>query len=71
LLEGCLPDAHTNQVHFSMAATGLRRWHFLSYHPELDPLHILVEWDKRTDAMSDALRKFLIDLEAARKKIGV
>ncbi len=71
LLEDELPDAYTNQVHFSMAVTGLRKWHFLSYHPELDPLHVLVEWNKRTDSMRTAIERFLDELKTARAKLGV
>lgn len=70
LLEDALPEAYTNQVHFSMAVTGLREWHFLSYHPELDPLHKLVEWDKRTDMMLSAIIAFLSKLKDAKKQIA-
>ena len=71
LLEDALPKEYTNQVHFSMAVTGLRKWHFLSYHPELDPLHKLVEWDQRTDMMRTAIESFLGELKDARKQMGV
>jgi hypothetical protein len=71
LLGGALPDYYKPQVHMSMAITGIRRWWFMSYHPELQPLYALVKWDEYTDRVLAALNTFLVNYKAARTKLGV
>ncbi|MBK1884831.1 YqaJ viral recombinase family protein, partial [Luteolibacter pohnpeiensis] len=65
LLNGTLPDEYKQQVHGSMAVTGLDTWHFFSYCEEvsgkpLRPLHLEVKRDHYTERLSDALDRFLI-----------
>jgi len=68
LLDGELPDAHKPQVHGALAITGLPRWHFYSYHPNLAPLHLVIERDDFTDKVSEALDLFLIQYGEMREK---
>ena len=71
LLRGGLIEYYRPQVHWSMATTGLRRWALMSYHPELDPLIINVEWDEYTDSMAKAIDQFALNLYAAMEKMGI
>lgn len=66
---GKLPDTYKPQVHGSMAVTGLDRWHFFSYFPGMQPLHVVVERDAYTDKVSKALDQFLIDYRDYREKM--
>lgn len=70
LRDGILPPYYKPQVHFSMAVTGLKKWHFQSYYPGLDPLIVLVEWDEYTDKVSAALTEFIERLEAESERLG-
>lgn len=45
LQTGKAPSEHIAQVQGSMFVTGRKWWHFMSYHPDLDPLIIRVERD--------------------------
>jgi hypothetical protein len=67
---GTLPDEHRLQVHASMAASGLHRWDFFAYHPELVPLHIIVERDEFTDQVLAGLLKLSDDYSAAKAKLA-
>jgi hypothetical protein len=69
LLEDKLPGKYRLQVHFSMAVSGLDRWWFVSYFPELRPLIVCVERDHFTDQVLSALEDFNEMLERARKII--
>ena len=68
VMEGTLPDDYKQQVHGSMAVTGLDSWHFFSFYPGLRPFHIVVERDEYTKKVEDALDQFIIDYQAARAK---
>jgi hypothetical protein len=67
---GTLPDEHKLQVHASMAASGLDRWDFFAYHPELVPLHIIVERDEFTERVLTGLIKLSDDYSAAKAKLA-
>jgi hypothetical protein len=67
---GTLPDEHKLQVHASMAASGLHRWDFFAYHPELVPLHIIVERDEFTERVLAGLLKLSDDYSAAKAKLA-
>ena len=67
---GTLPDEHKLQVHASMAASGLSRWDFFAYHPELVPLHIIVERDEFTERVLAGLLKLSDDYSAAKAKLA-
>lgn len=51
---GVLPKEYRVQVHASMAITGLRTWHFLSYGLETAPLHLVCQWDDFTEKVAAA-----------------
>jgi hypothetical protein len=55
---GVLPEAYKQQVHGSLVVTGLPEWHFWSWHPRMEPLHVIVRPDGYTRAMAEALREF-------------
>jgi len=53
-----LPDDHKIQVHFSMAVTGIKEWHFISYYPGLEPFIIKTEYDEFTEKVKTAAIEF-------------
>lgn len=65
-----LPDEHKLQVHASLAASGLDRWDFFAWHPELVPLHIIVERDEFTEQVLTGLLKLSDDYSAAKAKLA-
>jgi len=65
VLDGVLPDRYRQQVHGSMAVTGLNEWHFWSYFPGLKPLHALVQRDDYTAKIEKALASFVEQYRAA------
>lgn len=67
---GTLPDEHKLQVHASLAASGLQRWDFFAWHPELKPLHIIVERDEFTEQVLTGLLKLSDDYSAAKAKLA-
>jgi hypothetical protein len=67
---GTLPEEHKLQVHASMAASGLQRWDFFAYHPELVPLHVIVERDEFTEQVLAGLLKLSDDYSAANAKLA-
>jgi len=73
VMEGVLPDSYKLQIHWSMAVTGLRIWHFMSYFPELEPLLLTVQWDDFTDkvraAQDDFVRAYAAEITAVRSKL--
>lgn len=66
-----LPAAYKQQVHGSMAITGLRVWDFVSYCPGYEPLLVSVEWDEYTDKVAAALDAFIARLDAAKAALGI
>ncbi len=71
LLGNELPAYYKPQVHWSMAVSGIRKWVFTSYHPELEPLYIDVEWDDYTESVRLAIVKFTEELATAAKRFGL
>jgi len=67
VLDGGLPDDYRQQVHGSMAVTGLTEWHFWSHFPGMKPHHVLVQWDDYTDKLAASLDAFVTDYKAARE----
>lgn len=58
LVKGVLPAEHRQQVHGSMAMTGLRTWYFVSYCRGCRMLICKIEWDKYTDLFKQAIDEF-------------
>lgn len=69
IANGTLPDEYKQQVHGSMAVTGLDSWDFFSYFPGLQPFLITVRRDDYTDKLSAALDTFLIEYAKLRAAI--
>ena len=69
IMAGGLPDEHKQQVHGSMAVTGLNSWNFFSYFPGLQPFHLVVHRDAYTAKLSASLDQFLIDYAATRSAV--
>lgn len=63
-----LPPAYKQQVHFSMAVSGIRTWLFCSYHPEIEPFTKVIHWDEYTDKMAEALALFIEQLADAKEQ---
>jgi hypothetical protein len=57
--KGTLPPEHKLQVHMSMVVTGLNRWHFLSYHPDMKPFYVIAERDSFTQKLEESTKEFL------------
>jgi hypothetical protein len=67
---GTLPGEHKLQVHASLAASGLQRWDFFAWHPELVPLHVIVERDECTERVLAGLLKLSDDYGQAKAKLA-
>ena len=67
MLGESLPDEHKQQVHFSLAVTGLSAWHFLSYCPGYKPFRVRVEADAYTAKVKAALEDFTARLAEAKQ----
>ena len=71
LLNPGLPNTYKQQVHFSLAVSGLDLWYWMSYHPELDPVIIQVERDEYTEKVEKAIDQFLLLQFAAMEQLGI
>lgn len=70
LIKGTIPGTYIPQVQGSMLVTGLSRWDFLSYHPELSQLLITVDADYEYQAkLKVYLDDFVKEMKAAIKQI--
>jgi putative phage-type endonuclease len=69
LMEGKMPDEYKIQVHWSLAASGLSAWWFMSYFPGLNPFIIKVEADEFTEKVKEAQDQFLIEYAVEREKV--
>ena len=69
VMDGVLPDAYRQQVHGSMYVTGLDEWHFFSYFPTLNPLHVIVKRDDYTEKIGQAMDDFRILYSEIRAKL--
>lgn len=64
LKKGVMPTEHIHQVQGNMYVTGMERWHYFSYYPEMEPLHIIVERDEIWIAkLGKILDEFVIELD--------
>lgn len=54
---GTLPPEYKPQVQGGMLVTGFKKWVFMSYHPEIKPLVIIVE---RDEVYIETLREILL-----------
>lgn len=69
LIDGCLPDDYSAQVHFSMLVTGLDQWLLFLYHRRFPHMTITVNRDKELiETLQEALVEFYdrFDVEWAR-----
>jgi hypothetical protein len=66
VLDGVLPSDYKQQVHGSMVITGLDHWHFFSYFPGMQPLHLIVKRDDYTEKLSESLNQFVANYKTAR-----
>ena len=67
--DGVLPDDYKQQVHGSMAVTGLNEWHFWSYFPGMRPFHLKIERDDYTVKVESALEQFMIEYGALSARV--
>lgn len=68
MIEGGLPSEHKQQVHFSLAVSGLSYWDFMSYCPGYKPFRVRVEPDEYTAKVSAAIDDFVSRLAEAKEK---
>lgn len=58
---GTLPDEYLMQVQGELWVTGRSTCHFYAWHPQLEPLHLIVERDERIhDALYIAMPQFIL-----------
>ena len=70
LLKKKLPTKYFPQVQGSLFVTGLEKWHFFSYYPDMPPVHIEVERDEIWIAkFSKAIKDFNKELDEVHKKL--
>ena len=69
VMSGGLPDEYKLQVHWSLAASGLTRWMFMSYFPGLAPLIVPIDSDEFTKTVKQAQDDFLIDYARERSLV--
>lgn len=73
IMDGGLPDDYKQQVHGSLAITGLNEWHFWSYFPGMRPHHVIVHRDEYTAKVESALKEFVAKyreaMEVANQKV--
>jgi len=67
VLAGVLPAEYRQQVHGSMAVTGLGEWHFWSYYPGMRHLHVIVKRDEYTEKLAASLAEFVAAYKALLK----
>lgn len=70
LFDDVLPDEHVIQVHASMAVTGLDRWDFFAWHPELPPLLKIVQRDDYTEKVLAGLLRLADDYMTHKGKLA-
>ncbi len=66
-----LPAFYRPQVHMSMALSLVTDWIFMSYHPDLKPLVVKVQWDDYTTKVYEALTAFIENLHSTRASLGL
>ncbi len=64
-----VPKEYMAQVHGSMVVTGLKTWHFLSYAPGLDKVHVVVERNFYTERLAEVLKEFLAVYHAKLRQL--
>ncbi|MCP4992032.1 MAG: YqaJ viral recombinase family protein, partial [Colwellia sp.] len=70
LLNDKLPTKYIPQVQGSMWVTGLKKWDFLSYHPDLPPLLLTVDADEIFhNTLDELMEKFVECLLIKRNAI--
>ncbi len=70
LIDGTLPTEYAAQVHGSIFVTGRKRWHFMSYHRKLAPLHVIVNRDEAIMAkIGKCIDRFTRDFETALDRL--
>lgn len=69
VIDGVLPDEYKLQVHWSLAASGLSHWYFMSYFPGLNPLIIRVDADSFTEKVKEAQDQFIVDYAPERERV--
>jgi hypothetical protein len=66
---GALPDGYKQKIHACLAITGLPEWHFWSWCPGLQPVHIVVPRDEYTARVAESIDTFIEQYHAAREAL--
>lgn len=67
---GRVPPEYIGQVQGCLFVTGRERWHFMSYHRGLPPLHVITERDEETMAkIGECLATFFEKFDAAFQRL--
>ena len=62
-----MPTQHLDQCYFSLAVSGLDRWHFLGYFRGMPPFLSIVERDSYTERMEAGMASLRVELEQTRE----
>jgi hypothetical protein len=65
---GEMPAQHVDQCHFSLAVSGLYRWHFMGYFRGMPPFLWTVERDSYTEKMVAGMDALRAELEQTRER---
>jgi hypothetical protein len=63
-----MPAQHVDQCHFSLAVSGLYRWHFMGYFRGMPPFLWTVERDSYTEKMVAGMDALRVELEQTRQR---
>ena len=70
LLAGEVPDKYIPQIQGSMFVTGLEKWNFFSYFPDMPPVHLVIERDEIWIAkFGKAIKEFNVELEEVYQQL--
>lgn len=68
---GKLPADYVQQVHCSMAVTGLNHWYFVSYCEFYEPFILRIDRDGYTAKVTDSMDRFQLFYESERERLMV
>jgi exodeoxyribonuclease (lambda-induced) len=64
-----IPEDYEMQIHFSMAISQIKTWHYFEWCEGMKPLHIIVRWNEKTDKICNAIAELSARYMATVEKI--
>lgn len=73
LEKGEIPSEYEMQIHFSMAISQIKTWHYYEWVDGMKPLHIIIKWNEKTDkickAIAEMSAKYLVIVEKVKEYV--